>query len=303
MNSTQSRRMPAVLLAIVLGWPSLSFAETLEFKASFRGMLTAYQELAIGDVTLEVEQTGVSLDGEPVMRARLAASSKAYPVVEQFYPYRYEFTSYHQDARSRSLAFERRKETSRLRHDLLLLDWEGEAVRRFGIDRPDQAPQLAIQSPPALIGTLRSAGLPDYGTRLTPFTESLETPPPTTVDRLALLQQIRALPMVPEASRDLTVTDGKEFIHYQVTVARRETIQTDAGPRGAWKVRVEGFEMDRGEERLRHRPVYIWLGDDERRRPLRFVSRNALGTFTVEMQHREIQSAANLAASDEVMHR
>jgi len=296
-----SRWIGLPILAVWLVWPQLLAAETIDFKVTYHGMFTAYQEFDIGDVRLDITQTRSLLDDEPIVRAQLTASSAAYPLVEQFYPYRYDFTSYHQGSWPRSLAFERRKQTSRLRHDLLLLNWEGAALWRFGIDDAEQSEPLSSQLPAAMFKTLLVAGLPDYGVQLKPRPEGQAPPPESTLDRLALLQQIRALPLLPDTSEDLTVTDGKEFIHYRVTVIKRELIQAAAGSRSAWKIRVEGFESDHGEERFRHRPVYIWISDDQRRLPLRFVIRHAVGTFTVEMQPGSaIQSVANAISVNEV---
>ena len=291
MNIGRSMHGPGLLLALLLAWPPLAVAETLAYQVTYRGVFSAFQDVAIGDVQLEVDATGVSLDGQPIVRAWLSASSAAYPLVEEFYPYRYEFTSYHQPDAARSLAFERRKQTSKLRHDLLLLDWAGDEIRRFGISQtPDAA--SGEEPPPELFTALRRAGLPYHQAQFVPHPGSLATPPRDTLDRLALLQQVRDLDLVAGASRELTVTDGKEFIAYRATVAMRELVPTAAGPIPAWKVRIEGFETNDPEERPRHAPVYVWLDEGPRRLPLRFVSHHPAGKFTVDLQPQAAQTAA-----------
>lgn len=290
---------PGLLLALLLAWPMLAAAETLDYQVTYRGLFSAFQDVAIGDVRLEVDATGASLDGQPIVRARLSASSAAYPMVEQLYPFRYEFTSYHQPDAARSLAFERRKQTRKLRHDLLLLDWAGDEVRRFGITRTPAATS-GEEPPPELFTALRRAGLPYHQAQFVPHPGSLPTPPQATLDRLALLQQVRDLDLVAGASRELTVTDGKEFIAYRVTVAKRELVPTAAGSVPAWKVRIEGFETDDPEERPRHAPVYVWLDEGPRRLPLRFVSHHPAGKFIVELQQPGAAQTAAVAGSPDL---
>lgn len=291
---------PGLLLALLLAWPMLTAAETLDYQVTYSGLFSAFQDVAIGDVQLEVDATGVSLDGQPIVRARLSASSAAYPLVEQLYPFRYEFTSYHQPDATRSLAFERRKQTRKLRHDLLLLDWAGDEVRRFGIAGTPDATAAGDEPPPELFAALRRAGLPDYRAQFAPHPRRLATPPRTTLDRLALLQQVRDLDLVAGASRELTVTDGKEFIAYRVTVAKRELVPTAAGSIPAWKVRIESFETDDPEERPRHAPVYVWLDEGARRLPLRFVSHHPAGKFIVELQQPGVAQTAAVAGSTDL---
>jgi hypothetical protein len=203
-------------------------------------MFTAFQEVGIGDARLDVVQTAALVDGEPVMRARLTASSAAYPVVEGFYPFRYEFTSYHQPEQSRTLAYERRKQTTRLRHDLLLADWSAGKVKRFRIEDASVG-QARDATAEEMLTRLSRAGLPDYRDQLAPHPGQIAASG-QALDRLALLQQVRNLPMQEGAVYELTVTDGKEIIRYSARIAARETVSTGAGERSAWKVRIDGFE-------------------------------------------------------------
>lgn len=290
MNSGGPVPWPALLLALLLhGSPAVA-GETLDFKVTYNGVFSAFNDLAIGDVRLEVDQTAAQLEGEPIVRTRLSASSAAYPVVERLYPYRYEFTSYHQPGTARSLAFERRRQTGKLRHDLLLLDWDGHRLSRFGIAEPLAG--TTARPPAVLLDLLHRAGLPDYRARFSPRPTAAATLSRATLDRVALLAQLRALPLVVGASRELTVTDGKSFIDYRATVVKRESLPMAVGPVAAWKVRIEGFDLVDGDERPRHAPVYLWLDDGPGRLPLRFVSRHAAGRFTVELQPERLQRAA-----------
>ena len=308
---------PLAITFLVFGLATplrVAAAEAFDYKVTYDGMFTAFQEVGIGDARLDVVQTAALVDGEPVMRARLTASSAAYPVVEGFYPFRYEFTSYHQPEQSRTLAYERRKQTTRLRHDLLLADWSAGKVKRFRIEDANEG-QARDATAEEMLTRLSRAGLPDYRDQLAPHPGQLAAPG-QALDRLALLQQVRNLPMQEGAVHELTVTDGKEIIRYSARIAARETVSTGAGERPAWKVRIDGFEdaevsgydtgresvtgfEEQGEERLRHPPVYVWIDSGPRRVPLRLVSRHAVGKFTVDLhEERTIQSAALPAYAD-----
>lgn len=308
-TSRTRRYLGSLLLTLGLGlaWPAAA-VEIFDYKVTYDGVFTAFKEVGIGDARLDVAQTAAVVDDEPLVRARLTATSAAYPLVESVYPFRYEFTSYHQRQTPRTLAYERRKQGKRLRHDLLLADWEQGSVSRFGIDAVVDVQQDGVASD-ALLATLRRAGMPDYRGLLAPHPAKLEAPA-NALDRLALLQQLRRLPMEEGAVHELTVTDGKEIIRYQARVALREEVTVGTGSRTAWKVRIDGFEAADREvyatdqesaavavagdtERLRHPPVYVWIDSGPRRVPLRLVSHHAVGKFTVTLDaERTVQSAA-----------
>ncbi len=311
-GSRSARCLAAVIALVGLGLSPGLAAEILDYRVTYDGVFSAFKAVPIGDARLDVEQTTASLDGAPVMRARLTASSAAYPLVEQLYPYRYEFTSYHQSAIPRTLAYERRKQTTRLRHDLLLVDWGDGALRRFNIDQEATGRKETARETRALLSTLRRAGMADHGPRLAPQDGELSGLPHSTLDRLALLQRVRGLPMVEGARHEFTATDGKTLIRYAATVLGRERLELPMGGRPAWKLRIDGFEATEegprveaqeslevlsdasdGTEELRHPPVFIWLDSGPRRLPLRLESRQAVGTFTVALQRElTVQSAA-----------
>ncbi len=315
MRLSPTRPLATLLLTLglSLAWQAAA-VEVFDYKVTYDGVFSAFKEVGIGDARLDVEQTPAVVDDEPLMRTRLTASSAAYPLVESVYPFRYEFTSYHQRDTPRTLAYERRKQTTRLRHDLLLVDWNGGALRRFDLDAAsgEVAPDLQTTE---LLALLRRAGMPDYRAHLAPHPGELPAPR-QAIDRLALLQQLRFLPMEEGAVHPLTVTDGKEVIRYQARVARRERVTTGAGTHTAWKVRIDGFEdadtqvyatgremptapvKEDTEGRLRHPPVYVWVGDGPRRVPLRLVSHHGVGTFTVSLDAERTQQNASLAPVD-----
>ena len=310
MTTQGYRKRAGLLLTLALcgAWPAIA-AESFAYKVTYDGMFTAFKQVGIGDARLDIVQTGAVVDAEPVVRARLTASSAAYPLVENFYPFRYELTSYHQHRTTRTLAYERRKQTRRTRHDLLVADWDAESVRRFDID-PSSAARDDTPQVEALLAPLRRAGLPDYRSQLAPHPVSLQAPVPA-LDRLALLLQIRSVAMHQDAVYPLTVTDGKEIIRYQARVARREQVMVGDTTRTAWKIRIDGFEAADAEEfatsqegagasvsddagRLRHPPVYVWIDDGPRRVPLRLVSHHAVGTFAVTLDAERTQQLAGL---------
>ena len=311
MKRSDRWRPAILLLAFGLAWSARTGAETLDYRATYQGVFSAFQEVPVGDVRLVVDRTDATYEGQAVYRARLTASSEAYPVVERFYPFRYDFTSYHQRGDVRSLAYERRKQTTRTRHDLILLDRDRRRVSRYEIAEARRgAPPDDL---PPLMTVLRAAGLPDHAPHLAPQPWTLDAPPGSTLDRLALLQQLRELPLRAGVSRELVATDGKEYMPYLAIVVGREAIETGQGTRQAWKIRIEGFEADGGrevsveeagselpapstadDEAWRHPPVYVWIDAGPRRLPLRFVSRHAIGEFIVELDSASAVQSASL---------
>ena len=86
--------------------------------------------------------------------------------------------------------------------------------------------------------------------------------PPDTVDFVALVFRLRALPLQPGTRLSFPVLAGKRVSNVTVEVVGRERVSTAAGDFDALKVRVPtGFTGKFSEKN----PTHVWLSDDARR--------------------------------------
>ncbi len=114
--------------------------------------------------------------------------------------------------------------------------------------------------------------------------------PPGVRDALASFYAFRTLALdgAPGSSSEgnrveLQITDGKKAITGTVELLRRDRVRTPAGTFSTVRIepRIEGiggvFRKSPGAR------IFIWLTDDERRRPVKIRTRVALGRVTAEL--------------------
>lgn len=267
------------IIFLMVSWliPGVLFAaqpatESLSYRVYYQGLLSAMSRLPIADATLQATASG---DGA-VEVSTLSLSSAGYAVVDSLYPIRYRLRSLYGTEQGQLLAFERYKRTRKFKHDLAWLDAEAGQLHYLRADDDTATP--AAQLPRRLRPWLSEAA----------FRAASE--PPLAVaagvlDRLSLLQRLRQQPPAAGQQQLLTLTDGRKYYRYRVTGVGRDSV-TLAGRRlDAWRLRVEGFEVVAGSERLgeaEHPPIDVWLSDDPRRLPLRLQIDHAVGEFTVD---------------------
>lgn len=102
-------------------------------------------------------------------------------------------------------------------------------------------------------------------------------------DPLSCIYAYRAL--APRAGGELifTVTDGKRLIGGAFREVRRERVRTPAGEFDTVVVEPDIRGIGGVFRKSRKAKLRIWFTDDARRRPVRFYSEVAVGSFTMEL--------------------
>ena len=256
-------RLMTVMIGLVLllsgPVPADQIVERLAFTVTYRGMFSLGADMQIADVELETRL----LDGQAQLReTRLEADSSRYPVVESLYPIRYRLRSW-SAADGRVVGFESREQTRRLRHRLYLADASERGFRR--LDGADgEGARVVAQL---------DAGQDPRGI----------SPAHDLVDRLALLQRVRALPLAPGVAYEFDVSNGKETLQYRVKVETAQTLDVGGAALPTWKLRFDGYETnERGLLEAAHQPVFIWVDQGPGHAPLRADSRHPIGLFRLE---------------------
>lgn len=260
LSATASRLAVATLLFALFSPALAGEVETLGYEVVYRGVFSLGRDMPIADMTLATERSTV-VPG--LLRTRMHATSAPYNLVESTYPMRYRFRSWTEEASGHLIGLETYEKTRREKHRLYLRDESVRGVRRLKpvSDRFGDA-----------IHQLETGSI-EIGRYTRPL-----------FDRLGLLQQIRRLDLRPLAEFTFTVTNGKELMDYRVRVGGTTTLCLGGREVSAWKLRLDADERDdRGRVVPAHRPVYIWLGRDRSRTPLRADVRHAIGHFRVQL--------------------
>jgi hypothetical protein len=243
--------------------------ERLDYRVSYRGVFSLGVDMPIADLSLEsrrIADTGLS-------EARLEISSYAYPQVESLYPIRYRFRSWAESDTGELFAFSVYEQTRDGRHQLFLRDESTSGTRRHDLRAGDGREQMAQL---------------DGGSR--PRVPAL---PRLLFDRLGLLQRMRSEDLRTGAEYRIPVTNGRQRFSYRVRVEGEQWLKLAEAAVPAWKLRFDGVKMKAdGRQETAHLPLYIWLGQEAGRTPLRVEARHAIGLFRIELDGRpkEIRS-------------
>jgi len=104
--------------------------------------------------------------------------------------------------------------------------------------------------------------------------------PPGTLDFVALVFRLRALPLEPGATHQFPVLSGRKVTLVTTEVLGRERVETRAGAFDAVKVKVPtGFDGKFQEKS----PTFLWLSDDARRLVVRISTDFAVGRGVADL--------------------
>jgi len=126
----------------------------------------------------------------------------------------------------------------------------------------------------------RAAGTAVYVERGKTTSRKVVPFPPGALDFVALVFQLRRMPLQPGDRHTFAVLSGNE-VHPVVTeVMGRETVRTKAGSYVALKVRVPTGFAGKFSER---NPTYLWLSDDRARMVVRLSTDFSFGSAVGEL--------------------
>jgi len=256
-------RFLIILLSWLLASPAMATeaVEKLEYRVVYRGVFSLGADLSIADLSLE---TAAARGAAGLVETRLDATSAAYPSVESLYPIRYRFRTWSMPDAGQLVGFETYEKSRKIRHRLYLRDASELGVQRLdvnaGVGR-DEIARLDTGEVPAatvIVGDL--------------------------LDRLGMLQRVRAQTLADAAEFSFPVTNGREHLTYRVKVEGRETVNIGPLAVPAWKVSFAGFHLNkRGEQEAAHRPATIWFSEAPEHIPLRADSDHPVGLFRIEL--------------------
>ena len=264
------RRLLAAVLVVFFMRPVL--AETLQYEASYMGPFSAGKSLPIARVDLISEYHALP-SGEEVLQTTMQVTSRPYEFVEKHFPFRVRYRSLYSPKRKHMLAVEKYEKTNRVKHEIGWVDVVQQRLLRFR-KKGKYAGQRVF---PASLQTWLSPGQSFEFHKY--FCHGF---PKGLLDWLSMLQVMRASPLKTGDEHQFSVTDGKHLYYYSVKVQKQHFLEMmDGTQRRAWKLRFDAQEY--GETEPVHRPLYVWLADDERRTPLLFENRHPLGRFVVRL--------------------
>ncbi|HID46107.1 MAG TPA: DUF3108 domain-containing protein [Chromatiaceae bacterium] len=260
-----------LLLATMLCGHAVADAETLRYEASYKGPFSAGKKIPIAAIQLASQYIQLAERGR-VLQTTLRVTSKPYDFVEEHFPFRVRYRSLYSPDRKHMLALEKYQKTSRVKHEINWVDVGQRQLLRFRQKGKSVGQRLFPASLQQWLGPGETFEFHKYSRH------GLED---GLLDWLSMLQVVRTRPLEPGKEYHFPVTDGKHLYHYMVKVRKRHHIEVAGRKHLAWKLRFDAVEE--GEPGAAHRPLYVWLADDDRRTPLLFENRHPLGRFLVSL--------------------
>ncbi len=269
MSPRPERLLPILLILGAI--PGAALAETLFYEATYQGFFTAGQPLRIAAISLETGPLEQAESGG-LVQSVMRVTSEPYAFVEKHYPFRVRYRSVWSSRLPGVRAMEIYEKTRRTKHEIIWVDREEGRMQRYR-SRGKHAGQHAFPvSLQRWFAADEEFQFHKYGRHPVPK---------RMYDWLSMLRAVRGERLEAGAVRQYAATDGKHLYHYRVEVESRKLLEVDGQKRRAWKLRFEATEE--GKPGPAHRPVYVWLSDDEKREPIKFESRHPLGRFTIQV--------------------
>jgi hypothetical protein len=247
--------------------------ERLEYTVSYKGVFSAWVWVDIADAAISTELDSSALDGRPVYRSEIWATTEPYRKAELVYPLRFRYQSWFSLEPPRTeVAARWQRARTEIEGGALWFDWGAGVIRRFSWREQDEATGKAAEP---LV-------LPDYlaeqrffGIALKRFRyrgQAALTLAAEGLDYLALLQQVRFRDLRQAQTLYIPVSDGKDLLGYRIRVQARERLSRSDSSIEAFKLRFDPLYQD-GDS---HPEIYLWISSDRRRLPLRSYSEHAL---------------------------
>ena len=242
------RTLGGAVICLVLFWSSCpALANTGELPFAPGEKLTfqlRWENIPAGHAVLEVQPVK-EFNGEQVNHFVLTAFTNS--AIDVFYKVRDRFESYADIEMNNSILFRKRQREGSYKKDVLVeFDWPNDQVKY----------------------TLR--GQPK---------EPLSGIPPGAFDPLSAFYFIRMMDFRLDSSLERPITDGKNRFIGRAKVVGREILTLESGTYDTFIVEPETAHIGGVFRKSKDPKLQFWITADERRIPVRFKSKVAVGHF------------------------
>ena len=245
-------------------------AEKLKYVVQFKGGLTLYKWVSLADATITTEK-GVKCDGGVCENTRVFMTSEKHGFLESLYPTRFYYSSYYRTAPMRTVAFEKRQkkrgkkyEEYPFQHKIVHIDVNN--VSRYyslwatGDSLPGQISRYATAH--------KMSGAEP---KIKDVKE--KTVAANSLDRWAMIQLTRRLPLKKGYTKKFPGTSGKDHLTFELTVIGEEKVEAAGQTWKTWKLRL--IEHEKGDEDKP--PLNLWIAQDENRTPVQVEMEESIG--------------------------
>ena len=261
--------------------------EKLQYKLSYRGILTSMIQADIADASIEFVPNQTTLDNHRGHQFVLSLSTENYTKAEIIHPVRYTYTTTLDNGLQKTLQVEEIDNGKSQSHDFLFLDW---AHRKTLLYKKREKEQL---SSGFLNMDSRYAweadgeqDIPDFLRQYPPLENNLsyfifdkqgdKITYPSVLDPLSLIYHLRTLP--EQQIQDKTaVVIADDIYLYQIQQQGVETVKVSGREYQTLK-----YKINRSEKAEKF--FYVWISRDSRKLPVKMSMDAPLGKLEIDLQ-------------------
>ena len=278
MRLCRLRITPVLMAASLLAPASLHAAERLEYLVQYKGVLSGFAWTDVSRAAIHSSTLADCSGRGPCMTSTATMSSRGYAVLEAIFKVRFHTRSFYQPRQWRTLAFEmRERKYSKqylpygYKHSLSVFPPGEDGIDYFELGAEGEPLPAALQ-PFVATDHLPAAGIRVAKVRRKPIAYD-------SIDRLTLLQRVRAAPLKKGYSAAYNGTNGRKQLQFRVTVLSAEDFTIADKQWQTWKIRVD--ELEKGD-----RPVslFAWVSRDSRKIPVKIEFDSTFGSARFVLQ-------------------
>lgn len=251
---------------------SLNAAERLDYLVEYKGILSGYSWTDVSSASIETRKVADCSDRGSCMMSRATMSSKGYAVLEAIFKVRFHYRSFYQLKPARTLAFEMREKKYSdkyqpygYKHSLAVIPDGGTRVDFYKLkSKGEPLPASAKQ----FIATDHKSA-----DKIRVKKVKHKSVAKYSIDRLALLQRMRSVPLKKGYAASFPGTNGKDQLEFRVVVIAAEEINAAGKRWKTWKIRVD--ELEKGDDTV---SLFAWLSRDNRNIPVKIELKSSFGS-------------------------
>lgn len=262
--------------------------EKLQYKLSYRGILTSMIWADIADATMEFVPNQSTLDNHRGHQFVLSLSTENYTKAEIIQPVRYTYTTTLDNRLQKTLQVEEIDKGKSQSHDFWFLDWVNKSTLLYKKREKEQISSgfLNMESHDAWEADGVQA-IPDFLKQYPPLENNLsyfifdeegdKITYSRVLDPLSLIYHLRTLP--EQKTQDKTaVVIADDIYLYQIEQQGVETVKVSGREYQALK-----YKINRSEKPEKF--FYVWISQDSRKLPVRMSMNAPLGKLEIDLQN------------------
>jgi len=270
-----------------------SSGETLNYKLSYRGLLTSMIWADIANVQMTFNADIMNHDQSPGHQFAIWLSTENYKKAELIHAVRYAYKVSLDQQLKRALLIEEQDTGVNQEHEILWLDWINKRMELYkrrekqiiyaGLFREIESEQWEADGNKPLPEFLAAREIHDISDEeaLSYFIHKEsgdELRYQQILDPLSLIYKLRQTAFMPDENAEVPVAIGDDIRIYRVEHQGLEQIEMDSCLRPAIKYYIHLVSNQ-------DKAFYVWLSDDSKRIPLKFMMQAPLGKLVVVLQN------------------